>query len=868
MLKVNRLFLLLLSLMIGNWMILAQVSEDFLDGDFTSNPTWSGDVSLFTVASGVLQSQSPGAATYYLSTPSTIAADAEWEFYFDFQFGTSGANHASFYLMADNADLNSVSNGYFVKMGGTTDEISLYKMVGGVETLIIDGADGLINSSSSNPFRIKVTRDVSNNWTLQYDDLGSSPTGGYVSGGSVNDNSVSSSTHMGMIITQSSAASPVNGHFFDDISADNIAPDLTAPTVSSVTVISDTELAVLFDEPVDAVTAQTAANYSADNGLGTPNSATINGGNPAQVDLVFGTSFGQAITNTLTVSNVEDAAGNALTSSDHDFMYFVSVPASFGDILINEIFADPSPQMGLPSGEFVELYNASSTPFDLDGWTFSDASSSSTLPAHILMPGEVVAIADDDFAFEFSIFSNIIFVTTLPSLNNASDDIYLEDNSGTMVDSVNYSDDWYQDGVKDDGGYSLELINPELPCSGAANWIASNDPDGGTPGEENSVYDTSPDVIAPSINSSNVLYQYGVEICFDESIDTTGITIANFSINNGNSVGQIEWSGDLTCVDLTTISNLDTGTIYTITLTGMIDCSGNAGTLSTAIVLPNIAAPGDLIINEILFNPFTGGDDFVEIYNNSDKYIDLNGVFLANWDDGVVDNYKEITINRLMAPETFVVLTKDSADIKLNYLNAVTGSFLEMSTLPTYANDSGTVYLVLPDSSISDQFSYDEDMHYPLIKEEDGVSLERIDYNRESSDETNWHSGAENSGWATPGQENSQYYPGMITEEMVSLAPDVFSPDNDGVDDVLNISYSLDAPGYVGNITIFDREGRIVKYLLQSELLATEGIITWDGTNNNREKAPIGVYVIYFEVFDLDGNVSGIKKSTVLAGKF
>lgn len=868
MLKVNRLFLLLISLMTSVSILNAQVTEDFSDGDFTNNPTWSGDVSLFTVAGGMLQSQSAGAATYYLSTPSTIATNAEWSFYFDFQFSTSGANYASVYLMADNSDMNLVSNGYFVKMGGTTDEISLYKVVGGTETILIDGADGLINSSSSNPFRIKVTRDASDNWTLQYDDLGSSPTGGYVSGGSANDGSVSSSTHMGMIITQSSAASAVNAHFFDDISSNNIAPDVTPPTVSSVTVVSGTQLSVLFDEPVDVTTAQTASNYVVNNGIGAAQSAVINGGNPSQVDLTFTTTFTQGITNTLTVSNVEDVANNAMTTSNHDFVYFVAVPAVYGDVIINEIFADPSPQIGLPSGEYVELYNASSTPFDLDGWKFSDASSTATLPSYILMPGEVVAIADDGYTLEFSIFPNIIFVTSLPSLNNASDDLYLEDASLTMVDSVSYSDSWYQDPVKAGGGYSLELINPDLPCSGAANWIASNSPDGGTPGTQNSVYDNSPDVTAPSLFSADVLGASQISICFSENIDTAGVNSSNISISTGVTVTLMYWSSDLSCVEIYTSAPLDTGVVYTVTLNGMADCSGNSTTLSADVILPGIAVVGDLIINEVLFNPYTGGDDFVEIYNNSDKHVDLYGMFLANWDDGIIDNYKEVLEHRLMSPGDFVVLTKDSADIKLNYLNAVTGSFLQMSTLPTYANDSGTVYLVLPDSSISDKFSYAEDMHYPLIKDVDGVSLERIDYDRPSDDATNWHSGAENVGWATPGMENSQFYPGMITEDMVSLSPDVFSPDNDGVDDVLNISYFLDAPGYVGNVTIFDREGRVVKYLLQSELLATEGIISWDGTNNKREKAPIGVYVIYFEVFDLDGNVSGVKKSTVLAGKF
>lgn len=868
MLMANRIFLLLITWMIGFLGVYSQVSDDFTDGDFTNSPTWSGDNSLFVVNAGQLQSQSAGAATYYLSTPSTIATNAEWEFFFDFQFSTSGANFASYYLMSDNANLNSVSNGYLVKIGGTTDEISLYKVVGGSETILIDGVDGLINSSTSNPFRVRVTRDASDNWTLYYDDLGTSPSGGYVSAGTVNDNSVSSSTHLGMIITQSSAASAVNAHFFDDILANNIAPDLTPPTITSVTVTGANTLAVAFDEPVDLTTAQTASNYVVNNSIGTAQSAVVNGGNPSQVDLTFASSFAQVITHTLTVSNVEDIANNVMVSSDHDFVYFVSVPANVGDVVINEIFADPSPQIGLPTGEYVELYNRSNTPFDLDGWIFRDASSSAVLPSHIILPGEVAVIADDDFSAEFSGYSNVVYVTTLPSLNNASDDISIEDDLGTVTDAVSYSDTWYRNSVKDDGGYSLELINPDLPCSGASNWIGSNDASGGTPGSENSVYDNSPDVVAPSMSSTTVLSDTTIELCFTEGIDTNGVTVSNFSLNLGVGVQGVEWSADLVCASLTTDSGLDTGVVYTISVNGLADCSGNLGNGSSEIVLPAIAKTGDIIINEVLFNPLTGGDDFVEIYNNSDKYIDVYGMFLANWDDGIIDNHKEILEHRLMSPGDFIVLTKDSADIKLNYLNAVVGSFLQLSSIPSYTDDSSTVYVLLPDSAVCDYFSYDSDMHYPLIKDEDGVSLERIDYNRSSNDNTNWHSGAENVGWATPGAENSQYYPGMLSDEMITLTPDVFSPDNDGVDDVLNISYALDGPGYVGNITIFDREGRVVKYLMQSELLSTEGIITWDGTNNNREKAPIGVYVIYFEVFDLDGNVSGVKKSTVVAGRF
>jgi gliding motility-associated-like protein len=173
----------------------------------------------------------------------------------------------------------------------------------------------------------------------------------------------------------------------------------------------------------------------------------------------------------------------------------------------------------------------------------------------------------------------------------------------------------------------------------------------------------------------------------------------------------------------------------------------------------------------------------------------------------------------------------------------------------------------MPDSSISDKVSYQDDWHFSIVKDFKGKSLERLDYNRTSQDEGNWHTAAQIEGWATPGKENSQYFPNQLTEEAVSTYPEVFSPDNDGFEDVLNIAFNVNEPGYVCNITIFDREGRIVKNLVQNQLIGIEGTFTWDGTTNKLERARIGVYIIYFEVFNLTGDVSVVKKAVVLGGK-
>lgn len=846
-----------------------QVSDDFSDGDFSNSPTWSGTTADFVVnGSNQLQSNGDQAAadTLYLTTPNTLLDSVEWQFYMHLDFNpTASTNYVKIYLATDQADLTGSLNGYYLRIGetGSSDTLELWRQDGVADTKILTGN---VSYGSTFDANIKVTRDQLGNWTLYSD-----PTAGtsFVNEGSVLDNTHTTTQQFG-VYCKYSTTSRFDMYYFDNITIGTIVGDTIRPTIQSVTVISDSTLDVLYSEDIDQTTAENLTNYSVNNSIGAPSVATIDGSNSALIHLEFATHFTNGETYTLTTQNVEDLSGNSLLTSNDDFLYFNAVAANYRDIVINEIFADPSPQIGLPAQEYIELYNASADIFDLSGWTFADPSTTATLGSYLLLPDSYVIIADDDFTFDFSMYSNVLFVSTLPSLNNASDEISLSDDGSNLIDFVGYSDSWYQDADKDGGGYSLEQINPLSPCTNSTNWIASNHTFGGTPGQVNSVYDNSPDVIAPSITTAYLISGISANICFSETLDTAGNLNSQITCSGGITVSNATLDPNLSCVTLTFGTALDTGVVYTITVNGPSDCSGNVINQSVEVVLPHTPVAGDLIINEVLSNPFNGGDDFVEVYNRSDKYIDLLNWHLANWDDGIIDNYKTITTNFLLSPGKYCVLTKDSADIQLNYFESVPGRFLQMSSLPTYSNDSGTVYLILPDtdSTVSDGFSYTEDMHFGLINDPDGVSLERIDFNRNTNDPTNWHSAAESAGWATPGKENSQYYPGQITSDMVNVEPEIFSPDNDGIDDILTINYSMDEPGIVANVTIFDSQGRIVRHLAQNELLAAEGTISWDGLNNQREKARIGMYIIYFETFDLEGNVSGIKESCVLASKF
>ncbi len=158
-----------------------------------------------------------------------------------------------------------------------------------------------------------------------------------------------------------------------------------------------------------------------------------------------------------------------------------------------------------------------------------------------------------------------------------------------------------------------------------------------------------------------------------------------------------------------------------------------------------------------------------------------------------------------------------------------------------------------------DAVSYLDDWHFELLDDEDGKSLERLNPIASSNDQNNWHTAAESIGFATPGKENSQFYP-AITNGEFSYTSETISPDNDGFEDVLQINYKLTEPGLIGNFTIYDDRGREVVKVLSSELMALEGTFVWDGVRSDNTKATIGAYIGFFEVLDLNGATVYVKK--------
>jgi len=544
-------------------------------------------------------------------------------------------------------------------------------------------------------------------------------------------------------------------------------------------------------------------------------------------------------------------------------------------VVISEIMSDPTPQIGLPNFEWIEIRNTTNAAINLQNWRVGDGSGvSGALPNFLLQPDSIAIICGTTAAATMQQYGRTFGVTSFPSLDNSGELIFLRNSSGAIVHAVEYTLSWFNNAVKSDGGWTLEMVDTKNPCGAANNWRASVDARGGTPGIKNSVDGSNTDQQPPALlrafaNGSTVV------VSFDEPLDSlSAATAANYTLSNGGgtAVAAVCIAPLFNTVQLTFTNTLQTGTVYTITATNVRDCSGNSiGAFNTTKTgLSSAVAANDIIINEILFNPTANGTDYVELYNRSNKLINLKTLLLANRSStGVIANMKALTAqDQLLFPGDYLVLSEDDATVKRQFTAKNLSAFINLSSMPSYSDDEGTVVLTDNGGLVIDEVAYKDDWHFALIINDEGVALERIDPNASSQNKDNWHSAAKDVGYGTPSYQNSQFRLDIQVQGEVTVTPEVFSPDNDGTDDLLTISYRFPETGYVMNITVFDANGRAVKALQRNAICSQQGTFRWDGLNDRFQQLPLGPYVIFAEVFNLQGKVKRFKKQVVLARRF
>src|ERR1700741_3613173 len=202
------------------------------------------------------------------------------------------------------------------------------------------------------------------------------------------------------------------------------------------------------------------------------------------------------------------------------------------DVVIDELMADPTPQIGLPNNEWLELKNTTTAPINLQNWRVGDATGQSgPMPNFTLQPDSFVIVCTGSAVPAMSAFGTTISVTSFPSLDNAGDQLFLKAANGKTIHAVAYTDAWYQNEVKKDGGWTLEMIDTKSPCAGISNWKASIHVTGGTPGKKNSIDAINNDAIAPQLKRAYTTDNVTIVRVYDEPVDSlSGATLANYTV--------------------------------------------------------------------------------------------------------------------------------------------------------------------------------------------------------------------------------------------------------------------------------------------------------------------------------------------------
>lgn len=641
--------------------------------------------------------------------------------------------------------------------------------------------------------------------------------------------------------------------------------DISPPELTHVLPVQSNKLLLVFSEDLDPAFALNNDAYRI--GGDRPNSVEPQP-KSNQVLTTWAKDFFEGSTYEITIAGIFDLNGNSNDSQNFTFTYQKPESIRFKSIVINEVMPAPRAGNSLPNAEYVEIMNTSDKPIFIGGLQLANSRRQAQIPSYSLDSGEILILCSRTHVPLFTKHGRVIGLSNWPSLLNSGDKIRLLSASGEVLDSLNYTTASFGGSSFASGGYSLEIANPFLECYLPNNLKTSQAPERGTPGKQNSVFDPSPDLTPLQFVESLVLNDSLVVLRFNKTLQPT---LSNLMLETEPriSIQKINIGPQSNELLVRLDQTLSEKILYKVSIKNLRDCTGNLLEENQKItfVKPSTADLADIVINEVLFNPRTGAPKFVEIYNASEKYINLKDWKLANLDDGVIANRRAVVqYDMIISPKTYLAFTTDRETLKREYPKGVDRHFVEMS-LPSYPIQAGNVVWLNPDESIQEIFSYHESIHHRLLKEKKGVSLERSSPWIPTSDPNNWKSASASEGFATPGYRNSTVFE-PVSEAGFTVDPKVFSPDGIGEQRYTSISYTLDKAGITGSIFIYSAGGMLIREICQNAILGNLGIYTWDGTDQTGRRVRPGYYVVWIELFDLNGNIQQIKKPVAVGTNF
>ncbi|MBM3427831.1 MAG: hypothetical protein FJX95_03505 [Bacteroidetes bacterium] len=498
---------------------------------------------------------------------------------------------------------------------------------------------------------------------------------------------------------------------------------------------------------------------------------------------------------------------------------------SFRSVVINELMVDPTPVVGCPETEYVELYNATVDTLFMQGWTWVNTTTVQTLPDLVLPPFSFALLVDVQDIFQWNI--PVVGIPNFLSLTNTADSLTLLDGTGHVIDWIKYNAEYYH-GEIIAGGIALEQIDPSSLCSGMNNWRPSRHPNGGTPGSPNSVLDHQ--------------HQENPVTLLDWGIDTLGRLFLwpSIPLTQDSVIVQInnqyfQWPmlcyHDSSIVDVP--NELSPAVMY---LESLSVCHQMQ---NTSIQIP-WSMPKDTAvecwIQEILFHPKEGCPTFVEIYNPHDFSLSLDQWSIGNNKDSnkAIQNH-----HHFIPPHGILAISESPQKLKSFFpnSNASSAQFHSCLDLPYFTQSEGSITLY-HGSNQMDIIQYSEDMHNPQLSTFQGKTLEKI---IPSSKQSLWATASSNAGYGTPGLSNSQQFTAEENTNAWTLNPACFSPNGDGHQDFIRIEWHNAPPQEWIQWFITDEWGNPI-FKSQPEWWGNVRQWVWDGKNQDGELCPPGLY--------------------------
>lgn len=674
------LYLLLFTLSVVSGRGQSILFEDgFEDGEFISNPEWTGNTDEFAIininGNHLLQLDAKSAGSSYLSTPSTNTV-GYWEFYINLDgFSPSNNNNAFIYLVSDIADLTGQVNGYALQAGenSSSDVFRLFKITNGEKDKEI--LTGITNISAGGDYRVKISRDISGNWELE---VGTGYIGILNPEDTGTDNDYPSTSYFGIKVNYTK--SNIKKFAFDfriDI------PPLLVTEISADVNWVDVSL----NRAYNPATVQ-AYDFSINDDIGSPASVSFPEDNTIRLIYDNPLPSGKYM---LTVQNVEDFNGEGIATTTTPFIQFDKFAP--GDVIINEFMYDP------PTGaaEYIELKNTSAKYLNIKNWQLGDNNSLNIITGtvHTLEPdGYLVIAADTTVLFNTFGYRPYVHMSSFPALNNSGDAVRIVTPEGETADSLTYTPVWGGNDV------AVERRSDSVPALFPENWADSPHPLGGTPGLPN---EAEEDRAPPGLTDIHIPDNRRLILAFDERLESSSASDKlHYSVSGDVAITSATvLSAD--SVQLALSSSLNNAVTYTLTIDGLQDIFGNATTgLDSAFTYYeiSIADSGDVFINEFMSDPPGGSSEYVEIYNSSAKSLDLKGWTLS-------DNTGQLQIIRsasfILPPDSMVVIAPDQT-LLAAYPEI---SLISMGTrFPSLNNNGDAIVIRNASSVLLDSLSY------------------------------------------------------------------------------------------------------------------------------------------------------------------